>query len=100
MAKELQILEEAIDVARAAYEWYSERSAKAAERFQQAFELAMERIREDASRYPSYLHGTRYYQIRRFPYLVVYRELELVIQVIAVAHGHRREGYWKGRMIQ
>jgi hypothetical protein len=35
--------------------------------------------------------------MRRFPYLVVYREVSTGLQVIAVAHGRRRPGYWKNR---
>jgi hypothetical protein len=36
--------------------------------------------------------------MHRFPFAVVYRELPSVIQVLAVAHGHRRPGYWKTRI--
>ena len=35
--------------------------------------------------------------MRRFPYLIVYRTTSTAIQVVAVAHGRRRPGYWKTR---
>ena len=45
-----------------------------------------------------YLHGTRRYLMRRFPYLVVYRATPDKLQVIAVAHGKRKPGYWRNRL--
>ena len=46
-----------------------------------------------------HLHGTRKFLLRRFPYGVVYRITKSAIQVIAVAHGRRRPGYWKSRRL-
>jgi plasmid stabilization system protein ParE len=97
MPKALRILTEAESEAREAYQWYRERSERAAARFQGEFERAIEEIQEHPQRWPEYLHGTRFRRLRRFPYLVVYRDLEDEIQVIAVSHGHRREGYWRRR---
>jgi hypothetical protein len=31
---------------------------------------------------------------RRFSYAVIYRVVDVTIQVVAVAHGRRRPGYW------
>ena len=36
--------------------------------------------------------------VRRFPYHVVYMELQDRLQILAVAHDRRRPGYWKGRL--
>ncbi|MGH6931682.1 MAG: hypothetical protein ACREEE_04545, partial [Dongiaceae bacterium] len=43
--------------------------------------------------------GTRFRRIlvRRFPFAIIYRQLDGVIQIIAVAHLHRNPGYWRGR---
>jgi len=35
--------------------------------------------------------------VTRFPYHLVYLLRDEVIHVLAVAHDHRRPGYWKGR---
>lgn len=43
-------------------------------------------------RYP----GVRQAQLRRFPYLLVFRLLGEAIEVIAVAHAHRAPRYWGG----
>ena len=34
---------------------------------------------------------------RRFPFAVIYRELDDLVWVQAVMHQRRRPGYWKGR---
>ena len=88
----------AIAEARAARRWYARRSAAVADRFLAELDRAVERITRVPRQWPSYLHGTRVYRLRRFPYLIVYRETEAAIQVIAVAHGHRKPGYWKRRV--
>lgn len=33
-----------------------------------------------------------------FPYDVIYRVRDEVIEVVAIAHRHRRPGYWRGRL--
>jgi len=35
--------------------------------------------------------------LRRFPYFIVYRELQEYLEVVAFAHQSRRPGYWKTR---
>jgi hypothetical protein len=49
-------------------------------------------------RWPVGEHGSRKFVLRRFPFAVVYREKEAVVQVLAIAHGHRRPWYWKDRL--
>jgi toxin ParE1/3/4 len=38
--------------------------------------------------------------VRRFPYVVFYRELEDTIWIVAVAHGRRRPDYWSRRRVE
>jgi plasmid stabilization system protein ParE len=87
----------AVKEARTAYRWYLRRSAAAAGRFKAALEAAIEQIVEAPERWPTYLHGTRYRPLRRFRFIVVYRQQGERLQVVAVAHGGRRPGYWKSR---
>jgi toxin ParE1/3/4 len=42
-------------------------------------------------------YETRRIPLRRFPYVVVYRERTEVSQVIAFAHTSRKPGYWRSR---
>ncbi len=87
----------AVKEARKAYRWYLRRSAAAAGRFKAALEAAVEQIVESPERWPTYLHGTRYRLLRRFRFIVVYRQRGERLQVVALAHGERRPGYWKRR---
>jgi mRNA-degrading endonuclease RelE of RelBE toxin-antitoxin system len=41
--------------------------------------------------------GVRRYLVHRFPYSIVYKIYGETIRVIAIAHSHRRPGYWRGR---
>jgi plasmid stabilization system protein ParE len=94
----LQISPDAVAEARAARLWYAERSEKAGAGFVGELDAAIESIRDAPERWPVYVHGTRRFRMRRFPYLVVYRLIEDRIEVIAVQHGRRRPHYWKSRL--
>ncbi len=41
--------------------------------------------------------GARRVLLKRFPYAVIYIELEAPVRVLAFAHVRRRPGYWKKR---
>ncbi len=87
----------AIEEARAARVWYTQRSPSAASAFMQELDVAVARVTEAPGSGVRYLHGTQRYLFRRFPFSLVYRELGGHIQVIAFAHAKRRPGYWKPR---
>jgi toxin ParE1/3/4 len=88
---------EAIAEARAARQWYQARNAELAEAFMAELELAIKRIEGAPRRWPAYLADTRRYLLRRFPFFVVFREVNDLVQVLAIAHARRRPGYWLGR---
>lgn len=95
--KNVEFHEEAAGEFLAAVEWYLARNERVASRFAQQVTHAVQLIAQAPQRWPSYSHGTRKFVLLRFPFLVIYRELATVIQVLAVAHAHRRPGYWKFR---
>ena len=80
-----------------AYDWYAERSLNAGDAFQDELQDAGRAIQDDPQRWARYLYGTRRYLMRRFPFGVVYRVATDRIEIVAVAHGRRRPGYWKAR---
>jgi plasmid stabilization system protein ParE len=82
----------------AAFDGYLERSQPAATRFAGEVDRAVSAITEAPQRWPASSRGTRKFLLQRFPFALVYRELSTIIQVLAVAHGHRRPGYWKKRL--
>src|SRR5438105_11911666 len=81
-----------------ARDWYQIRSPRTAERFLAEVDRAIALIVEEPERWAHYLRGTRCFRLRRFPYLVVYRFDEPMVNVIAVAHASRRPGYWRKRL--
>lgn len=62
------------------------------------FEHVMKRVCEGPSRYPIEKEpDVRRIRMNRFPFIVLYREKNSVIQVLPVAHQRRRPQYWLGR---
>lgn len=88
----------ALEEAQAAVDWYRQRSPRAAARFLDELDRTMERIRNAPSEFPGYDFGTRAAILRRFPYLVIFRETAAGAEIIAVAHGRRRPRYWQDRI--
>jgi len=88
---------DAVEEAQAARQWYAERSQPAADSFLTELDYGVEVISQAPQRWPLFKHGTRRYLFRRFPFQLVYRVVDNQIQVVAVAHGRRRPGYWKSR---
>jgi toxin ParE1/3/4 len=93
----LDVHPEAVAEARAARQWYESRSVDAADAFLAELDIGIESIQTAPELYPAYLHGTRCYMLRRFPYLIVYLATSAAVHVYAVAHSRRRPGYWKTR---
>lgn len=88
---------EAVAEAAAARLWYAERSLRAARAFMAELDRAVASLGEAPFRWPPAVDGTRRLLLRRFPFGLVYRIGTDRVQVLAVAHLHRRPGYWKHR---
>jgi toxin ParE1/3/4 len=88
----------AIEEAEAAARWYRERSHLAANRFVRELNQVIDKILEAPRRWPRGTNGTRKLNLPCFPFTVVYFESEFHIQILAIAHGRRRPGYWKNRL--
>jgi plasmid stabilization system protein ParE len=81
-----------------AYKWYASRSQDAADAFREELQNAGKAIQRSPLLWASYLFGTHRYLMHRFPFVVIYRIATHQIEVMAVAHGPRRPGYWKNRL--
>ena len=99
-SKQIEFHKEAAAEYEAALDWYFERSHLAAQKFADEISQAIESIAQSPQRWPTYLPSTRRFFLRRFPFTVIYRELHSTIQILAVAHGHRRPGYWKKKALK
>ena len=98
MALALEYLDEALEEAEAAARWYAERSASAAAGFSEEIDMAESAIADFPRAWPHFDHGTRRYLLRRYPFGVIYRIESHRILIVAVAHAHRRPGYWGSRV--
>jgi plasmid stabilization system protein ParE len=97
-SKPLEFHREAEEEYLSALAWYQERSPTAAINFESAFDRAIKTISEAPHRWPVYLAGCRRYALHQFPFIIVYSTLGSHTVVLAVAHGHRRPGYWMNRI--
>lgn len=78
--------------------WYAERSLRAADGFEAAFEQALESIAAHPERYPLCDDRHRFFLLKRYPFQIIYRRTsEDRWLVVAVAHTSRRPGYWRYR---
>lgn len=95
MALPVELDPRAEQEARAAFHWYRERSERAAEAFQHEIGRAIARIGEAPTASPIVDGPLRRCLLDRFPYALLYSVEPGRALVIAVAHQHRRPGYWR-----
>ena len=96
--KPIRVHPEAQLQAEAAVEWYGQRSRYAAGRLVVELRSALERIQQSPNEFPKLGFNARRKTLGRFPYIVVFRETTTEIEIVAVAHGRRRPGYWRERL--
>ncbi|WP_437595993.1 type II toxin-antitoxin system RelE/ParE family toxin [Sorangium sp. So ce590] len=87
----LQEFEEAVD-------HYLELSPEAASRFVDAFEAAVGFARRNPDAAARIEDDVRRWNLRKFPYALIYRLSSEHIVIIAVMHARREPGYWKSRI--
>lgn len=80
-----------------AFDWYLERSPKAAAAFLAELDHAAAIICKAPDAWPKYEQGSRRYVMRRFPFSVMYNVKDGIVEVMALAHHKRRPGYWHVR---
>jgi plasmid stabilization system protein ParE len=96
--KHVQLHPAALAEAEAALRWYLERSQRAAESFLREISRAVDQIAQTPDRFPQFEFGTRKILLRRFPYWLVFRETATAVEIVALAHGRRKPGYWRDRV--
>jgi plasmid stabilization system protein ParE len=83
---------------RDAIRWYRAQSPLASVEFRRTASDAIRTIAHAPQRWSKYLHGTRRFIVRRFPFSIVYLDDLDFVTIIAVAHSKRKPGYWKDRV--
>jgi plasmid stabilization system protein ParE len=95
---ELLIAEAAEEEYTESLKCYAERSLRAAERFDAAFEQALNSIAAHPERYPFCDDRHRFYLLKGYPFQIIDRRAsENQWLVVAVAHTSRSPDYWRYR---
>jgi len=89
---------EAQEEIKLAFDWYFQRSPRAADAFLAEIGASLAQIVSNPQLYPQYTKNTRRRVLERFPYSVVFQERDDIILVVAIAHAKRRFDYWRGRV--
>ena len=89
----------AADELEAAFAWYNKRNPQVAHAFWQEMENGIRNVSATPRLYPAYILNARRYLLLRFPYFIIFRETDAAIEILAVAHGRRKPGYWRKRLI-
>jgi plasmid stabilization system protein ParE len=72
---------------------------RVSQRFRAQFDRALQRIIDNPYLGSPYSKRVRWMRVRKFPYLLYYTMLdEAEVLIVAVAHAHRRPGYWLSRL--
>src|SRR5688500_11430535 len=79
------------------YQYYAERSQDIAERFDDQVRAAIERVAAHPMGGTALDETYRFYSLKNYPHLVVYRCDGDVVTVIAIYHPSREPGYWQSR---
>lgn len=81
-----------------ALQWLTERSLDRAVAFDAAYEQVERHIADHPEWLPEIESGIRRALIQRFRYSVFFTLNENEAVIVAVAHQHRRPGYWRERL--
>jgi len=84
--------------AESAYDWYAARNPAVAHGFLEELRHAVAAVAENPRAWLRYGDRARRYVFPRFPFSLVYVLRGDDVDVIAVAHGRRRPGYWQSRL--
>ena len=80
--------------------FYQSRQQGLGSRYRELFLQTIQKVCEAPGQYPvAHSPDIRRVQLHAFPFTILYRERNAMIQVLAVAHYRRRPGYWLGRVL-
>ena len=80
-----------------ALQWYGKQAPEIVPQFREAMRAVIARIEANPQQFPTAAHQTRRALLRRFPYLVFFRETAEAAYVVAVFHASRDPRAWQRR---
>ena len=94
---QVEVLDEAAQEFQDAFHWYFKRSPMAAQSFREEVFAAIDALAENAALWPKDATELHFRVLDRFPYTLHYELSGSLATVVAIAHQHRRPGYWRAR---
>ncbi len=89
---------EAVNELDDAVAWFSHQSPSVANEFRQLVRTKIAEARRDPQHWPLQADGTRQIHLAPYQYLLIIREAERLLEIVAAAHTSRRPGYWRKRL--
>jgi plasmid stabilization system protein ParE len=80
-----------------ALHWYEAHAPRMVPEFRASLSAVVQRIEANPKQFPPAPRATRRPMVRRFPYLVIFRETPDAVYVVAVFHTSRDPRIWHGR---
>jgi len=80
------------------YEFYFEDSPKVADTFFKQINLGFDNIKQNPKSFSIAHKDVRRYVVKKFPFVIYYRIVDTVIQIIAVFHTSRNPEIWNERI--
>jgi toxin ParE1/3/4 len=78
--------------------YYAQRNQAIADRFLDAVESAIRKIRETPTRFRQLENELYRCRVAGFPYAIIYKLTESELIILAVKHDRRRPDYWRTRL--
>ena len=91
----LKLAQQEID---ASFEYYEQHMTGLGYDFLHEILAGLKRIEQNPEAWHSFSARTRRCLVNRYPYGIIYQIRKHEILVVAVAHLHRKPGYWKNRL--
>jgi toxin ParE1/3/4 len=78
--------------------FYAQRHQAIADRFLDAVESAVRKIRETPNRFRQLENDLYQCRVTGFPYAIIYKLTKVELIILAVKHDRRRPDYWRTRL--
>ena len=81
-----------------AIEWYELQNEGLGRRFAQAIDITVKRLVLYPEISPTLVKDVRRAMVKGFPYGIIYSIKDEYIEIVSVAHSHRKPMYWEKRI--
>lgn len=82
---------------RRARQWYDEIAAELGESFREIVDARFDDIERRPRHFPTAFGDVRFAKLKRFPYIILFRELDEHVHVLGVFHGSSDPAKWQER---